>query len=188
MIMRLVPMGLLACVIAFGGPLRLPPAAAAGEQSPPGDIPDTQQLVMYRSTVGHYLLRVPEGWARRERGSSVLFTNKLLAVSVDLEPTSSPRTVEITRRLDEPKLRAATQAFQLIFVKPVTLPGGPAILVRYRADSQPAEVTGRVVRLEVDRYEIYGRGRLALLSLSAPAGADNADAWQLIARSFRWSQ
>ena len=57
-----------------------------------------------------------------------------------------------------------------------------------------AEATGNVrilsdatvLRLEVDRYEIYSRGRLAILSLSAPAESDNVDVWNQISHSFRW--
>ena len=37
----------------------------APEKNPPGDIPDTQVFVEYRSAGGGYQLEVPEGWARR---------------------------------------------------------------------------------------------------------------------------
>lgn len=164
-----------------------PEAPAAVEQNPPGDIPDSQQFVEYSSATGGYHLKVPEGWARTEQGSSVMFADKLNAVRVDVEAASAPRTPDTVRSMDEPKLRATTRAFQEVKVEPVTLPGGPAVLLRYRANSDPDPVTGKVFRLEIDRYETYSNGRLAVLSLSAPVGADNVDVWRLISRSLGWS-
>ena len=58
--------------------------------------------------------------------------------------------------------------------------GRPTLLIRYRANSAPDAVTGKQVRLEVDRYEFFKNGQLAALSLSAPAGSDNVDAWNQI--------
>jgi hypothetical protein len=41
--------------------------------------------------------------------------------------------------------------------------------------------------LENNRYLFYRAGHEAALTLSAPAGADNADQWQVMAKSFRWN-
>src|SRR5437764_1436783 len=80
-------------------------SAAPVENNPPGDIPDTQAFVDYRSTAGGYHLQVPEGWARSEKGSSVIFADKLHSVGVDIERASGPRTVDSVRSIDEPKIR-----------------------------------------------------------------------------------
>jgi hypothetical protein len=40
--------------------------------------------------------------------------------------------------------------------------------------------------LTVDRYELGQGGRRAILDLAGAVGADNVDAYRLIAQSFRW--
>jgi hypothetical protein len=154
------------------------------ESSPPGDIPDSTQFVSY-SGAGYHL-QVPEGWARKVKGNSVTFTDKLTTISVDVVSASNARTPDTVRRIDEPKLKRSLRAFEEIKVEPAKLPGGTSVLLRYRANSSPNDVTGRSVRLEVDLFEIYNSGKLALLSLSAPAGSDNVDVWRLVSNSFRF--
>ena len=180
------PVGVAATPTAPGTPSSAESAAPV-ESNPPGDIPDTQAFVEYRSASGGYHLQVPEGWARTERGASVAFADKLHALSVDVESASGPRTVDQVRSVDEPKIRSSARAFQEVAVQSVTLASGPAVLLRYRANSTPNQVTGKVYRLEVDRYELYRNGKLAALSLSAPAGSDNVDVWKQISNSFGWS-
>lgn len=162
-------------------------AAAPVESNPPGDIPDSQQFVRYTSAAGKYEFKSPEGWARTERDSSVTFVEKLNSVGVDLEAASEARTAASIRSIDEPKLSSSVRAFEEVKVEPVTLSAGPAMLLRYRANSNPDPVTNKVIRLEIDRYEVFSNGRLAIISLSAPAGSDNIDVWRIISRSFRWS-
>ena len=57
----------------------------------------------------------------------------------------------------------------------------------YTSDSEPNAVTDKQIRLENNCYLFEQAGREAALTFSAPAGADNADQWQLMARSFRWN-
>ncbi len=47
-------------------------------------------------------------------------------------------------------------------------------------------MTNKQVRLEHDRYLFYKNGKLVTLDMAAPQGADNVDAWLLMADSFRW--
>ncbi len=162
-------------------------SAAPVENNPPGDIPDTQAFVDYHSTAGGYHLLAPEGWARADKGSSVSFSDKLHSVTVDIASASGPRSVDTARSMDEPKIRSSVRAFQEVTVERVALPSGPAVLLRYRANSEPNQVTGKVYRLEIDRYEVYKNGKLASLSLSAPAGSDNVDVWKKISDSFGWT-
>lgn len=166
----------------------VPSETAVGtETNPVGDIPDSTQFVNYHSTAGHYTLTHPEGWAQRANGSGVMFSDKEHSITVALTSASGPRTPGTTRSMDEPQVRSSVPAFEEVKIATATLPGGPAVLFRYRMNSAPDPVTGKKVRLEVDRYEIYSSGRLAILSLSAPAGSDNVDVWNKVSQSFVWS-
>jgi hypothetical protein len=83
-------------------------------------------------------------------------------------------------------LEQQVEAFEKVEIKAVDLPAGQAVRIRYRANSAPDSVTGKKVRLEVDRYELFKDGKLAAISLAAPAGSDNVDVWKQISDSFRW--
>jgi len=158
----------------------------AEESNPPGDIPDNQMFVSYHSSGGGYTLDTPEGWARTESGPNVTFSDKLHRIAVDVSNGSTLPTIESVTADDIPPLAASVEAFEKVKVEPVSLPSGSAVLVRYRENSAPDSITGKKVRLETDRYEYYRNGRLAVLSLSAPAGSDNVDVWRQISRSFTW--
>ena len=45
----------------------------APEVNPPGDIPDSQAFILFKSPDG-FSLKVPEGWARKTSGSKTVFT------------------------------------------------------------------------------------------------------------------
>jgi hypothetical protein len=157
----------------------------AAESNPPGDIPDSVQFVRYTSPSRGYSLQVPEGWARTESGTSVTFADKLASIHAEVQAAAQAPTPDGVRASREPALAAGVRAFKEVGIQSFTLPGGPAVLLRYQANSDPDQVTGRQIRLEVDRYEIFHDGRLVVLSLSAPAGSDNADVWRLMSRSVR---
>jgi hypothetical protein len=166
---------------------RAPGAATAvpTENSPPGDIPDNQVFVTYQST-GGYSLDTPEGWARTESGSNVKLTDKLHSIAVDVTSATSAPTVDSVTTNELPTLTTQIEAFEKESVESVDLTSGKSVHVRYLANSAPDSVTGKQVRLEVDRYEIFKGGKLAILSLSAPAGSDNVDVWNQISSSFAW--
>lgn len=161
--------------------------AVPTEDSPPGDIPDDQAFVSYQSSGGGYSLDTPEGWARTESGSNVKFSDKLHSISVDVTNATSAPTVDSVTTNEAPTLATQIEAFEKKSVDSVDLPLGKAIRLRYQANSAPDSVTGKHVRLEVDRYEIFKNGKLAVLTLSAPAGSDNVDVWNQISSSFAWS-
>jgi hypothetical protein len=52
--------------------------------------------------------------------------------------------------------------------------------------SPPNPVTGKRLKLMIDRYEYAGKGRHATLDLTTPVGVDNVDAYKMISRSFKW--
>lgn len=161
--------------------------AVAAEVNPPGDIPDNQAFVTYASPAGGYSVTMPEGWARQESGPDVTFVDKLHRFTVEVTCAAAAPTAESAKAMATTQLAARVAAFELIEVTTVDLPVGPAVLVRYRMNSAPDEVTGKQIRLDVDRYELFKDGRLAAISLAAPAGSDNIDVSNQVAGSFRWT-
>jgi hypothetical protein len=161
-------------------------AAAAVEQNPPGDIPDNQAFVTYTNTQGGYAITMPEGWARQESGTSVVFTDKLHEFRVDLVCASQAPTVDSATQEATTTLAGAFPAFELVHVTEVTVPAGQAVLIQYRVNSPADPVTGKEHRLDVDRYEIYGNGTLAVVTLASPAGSDNVDVSRQVSESFQW--
>lgn len=162
-------------------------AAIAPEVSPPGDIPDNQAFVTYTSAAGGYTVAMPEGWARQEAGADVTFVDKLHRFSVEVGCARAAPSVNSAIAQDAVNLAARMAAFELVEVTAVDLPAGPAVLIRYRMNSAPDDVTGKQIRLDVDRYELFKDGRLASISLAAPAGSDNVDVSNQVARSFQWT-
>jgi hypothetical protein len=47
-------------------------------------------------------------------------------------------------------------------------------------------VTGKRVKLVVNRYYLAHAGKVAVLDLGTPVGVDNVDAYRLMIESFRW--
>ena len=182
-----------AFALALGSltPSMVPPAAAqeqpiAPETNPPGDIPDSQAFVTYTSPAG-FSLKVPEGWALTQRPDGASFADKYGSIDISLATAASAPTSEQARREALAKLVKSGRAVRISATQRVTLPAGPALLIVYTSNSEPNAVTDKQIRLENNRYLFYRAGHEAALTLSAPAGADNADQWQLMARSFRWN-
>src|SRR5439155_21455174 len=83
----------------------------AAESNPPGDIPDNTQFVPYASKKGRFLVKVPEGWSRRTRGTDVSFTDKLNTVEVTWSSSSSAPTVSSVKTSQVSALRSSLRAF-----------------------------------------------------------------------------
>ena len=159
-IMKLLAIGLAAIVTAAAA--TLPVAGSPQEQSPGGDIPDSQTFVTYRSSA-HYTVDVPEGWGRSLHGATVRFESHANSVELTADPKGSPGSGKsVTLR----HLRATVRSF--------------------RSLSAANPVTGKRVALDNERYLFSRAGHIVVLTLSAPAGADNADQWRRIADSFTW--
>jgi hypothetical protein len=143
---------------------------AGPETNAPGDIPDNQAFVAYSPPSGLYTVKVPEGWARSETASAVMFSDKFNSITIDTAagpPTSAP-------------------CFTLKETTTATRKAGTAVLVRYQADSPPDPVTGKVVRDDVERYEFSRNGTQVVLTLAGAAGSDNVDPWKTVTDSFAW--
>jgi hypothetical protein len=161
-------------------------APVAAESNPPGDIPDSTVYVTYRSPAGHLLLKVPEGWSRKTAPASSTFTSNLNSIKVAWTHAAAAPTVSSARATTIRALQAGAPAFRLQSVRAVTLPGGPAVEITYQVNSAPNPVTGRQYRLVIERFELYSKGRGAVLSLSSAVGSDNVDPWRTVSTSFRW--
>lgn len=162
-------------------------AAVAPEVNPPGDIPDNQAFVTYASAQGGYSVTMPEGWARTEDGANVVFADKLHRFTVEVACATTAATVDDVTTAEVPRLAQQVPAFKLVEIKAIELPAGPAVFVRYRTNAAPDEVTGKQIRLDVDRYELFKDGKRAAISLAGPAGSDNVDVSNQVSRSFRWT-
>lgn len=169
------------------------PSGVAGNQSqtpapvesnPVGDIPDNVAYVSYTNVEGGYSFSHPEGWTSVTRGSAVTFTDKLNGISVrsttaSAAPTLSTATRELT------SLAQSQPAFAVGSTKLAHLPAGNGVLIIFRRNSAPDPVTGKIFRDEVNRYEIYAKGRLITLDLYGAVGSDNVDPFAKISQSLR---
>ena len=83
-------------------------------------------------------------------------------------------------------LEKSGRAVKVGSVSEVKLPSGPAVRIVYTSNSDPNPVTNKQIRLENERTLLGHAGKVATVTFSAPAGADNADQWKLMNDSFRW--
>jgi hypothetical protein len=155
------------------------------EKNSPGDIPDNQVFIDYGSPLG-FKIKVPEGWARRETSDGVTFSDKYNTVALDVSQRADAISVANAKQREIADLEKTGRAVRVTAVKSVKLPSGPAVVVSYSSNSEPNPVTEKAVRQENDRYFFWQNGKLVTLTMSAPLGADNADQWDLMAKSFRW--
>jgi len=180
--------------IAIGGgtlQMMAPPAmaaerAVAPEKNPPGDIPDTQAFVTFKSPAG-FSVKSPEGWARSKRNNGVRFADKYNAVDIDISAAAALPSVASVKNGQAAELTKTGRAVKIKTIRNVKLPAGPAVLIVYQSNSEPNPVTNKQLRLESNRYLVFRNGKLAAIDLSAPLGADNVDQWKLIAHSFHWN-
>jgi hypothetical protein len=159
--------------------------AVAPEKNPPGDIPDSQVFIEYRSPLG-FSLKVPEGWARTDNPDGTRFADKYNAIDVAISTVSDAPTTSSVAHQEAVLLSKTGRAVKIGPIQSVKLQSGSAILIVYSSNSEPNPVTNRQLRLENNRYLIYRDGKLVSINLSAPLGADNVDQWKFISNSFKW--
>jgi hypothetical protein len=155
------------------------------ERNPPGDIPDNQVFIKFTSALG-FSISVPEGWARADRSDGAVFADKYGRITIVEVAVQSAPNARTARSLLLPELERSARAVQIAKVKDVKLPAGPAVIISYGSNSDPNPVTNKAIRLESDRYYFWRSGKLVILDMSAPAGADNVDQWLMMAKSFNW--
>ena len=155
---------------------------AEGNAAAAGDIPDNQVFLVFRDAAAGYSMKYPEGWAQQGAGDHVLFRDKNNIVRIVVGRGAAPTKADVQAEvgsLSGAQVQGAPQ--------PVTLAGAPAFKVVYSTVSAPNAVTGKRVKLVVDRYYLWRAGRRAVVDLGTPEGVDNVDAYRLMIESFRWS-
>lgn len=155
------------------------------ENNPPGDIPDNIAFVAYANPAGRYSFTHPEGWLQQVKGAGVLFTDKLNGVQVGPGSAASAPTVTSAKADSVPALARGQDAFELRSVAPASVPGGTGVLIIYRRNSAPDQVTGRQYRDEVQRYELVANAHEVVVELFGPVGADNVDAYRTMITSLK---
>jgi hypothetical protein len=160
-------------------------AGGSGEKNPPGDIPDNQVFVSYRSPFG-FTLQVPEGWSRADRPDGVRFFDKYNMIDIDVAQSAAAPHADSVRSREAAALVPGEHAANIASVTDVKLRGGPAVRIVYTASSEPNPVTNKQIRLEHERFIFFKDGKTATADFAAPQGADNADQWRFMANSFQW--
>ena len=161
-----------------GGPGALQAEANA---TAAGDIPDNQVFLVFKNRAGSYSVKYPEGWAQQGFGKRVTFRDKNNIVRIVVSSGAAPTKASVEADvggLTGAHLQSGPQAMALLHAK--------AYKVVYSTKSAPNAVTGKRVKLLVDRYYVWKPGRLAVVDLGTPEGVDNVDAYRLMIESFRW--
>jgi hypothetical protein len=175
---------LLALLAACGQSAAQAPAASASDSGgvapAGGDIPDNQVYLTY--TGSGFTIKYPEGWVQAARPDGVTFQDKDNLITVTIAQAPTPSTSSVRSNIQAIKGASITTDAHAI-----SLPSGAAIAATYQVDGPADPVTGKRPRLSVDRYELAGSAnRKAVIELGNRLGADNVDAYRLIAESFRW--
>lgn len=156
------------------------------EKNPPGDIPDTQVFVIYKSPLG-FQLKIPEGWARADLPNGARFSDKYGTIDLRKFDSTAAITAATLKAGAAHDLQSSVRAVTIKSIKEEKLPAGPAVLIAYTSNSDPNPVTNKQVRLENNRYIFFKNATEVTVDFAAPAGADNADQWQFMSRSFKWN-
>ena len=159
--------------------------AVTPEVSPPGDIPDSQVFIVYKSPAG-FSFKVPEGWARKDAGDTISFQGKYDVVAATIVPVTQPLDMTYVKQTLVANIQKG-HAVTIGKISTVKLPGGDAVKVAYSENSEPNAVTSKQIRMESERFYFFKDGKLVSLYLSAPLGSDNVDQWNLMSASFRWN-
>lgn len=159
--------------------------SAEAQSTATGDIPDNQVFLTFGNMASGYSVSYPEGWARKGGGRDVTFSDKNNIVHIVIVKGPAPTPAGVLSELTS--LHRADPTLKFSSPRPVTVKSGAAIKTTYTTESAPNPVTGKRVRLIVDRYELARAGQRATIDLGTPRGVDNVDAYRLMINSFRWS-
>ncbi len=160
--------------------------AVAPEINPPGDIPDDQVFITYKSPKG-FSMKVPEGWARSDTADGVAFADKYGRIDLSSTAVKKAPSEASIQSGEVAALKADGHAVDVKKMRTLKLPAGRTVAVDFLSNSDTNPVTGRKIRLENRRLYFVQGGKEVALTLSAPAGADNVDQWTMMAKSFRWT-
>ena len=154
---------------------------AEAQSAAAGDIPDNQVFLTFHNPRAGYSMKYPEGWAQTGSGDRVTFRDKNNIVRVVVATGNEPTVAQV-------RAEVGSLAGAQVTGGPtsISIGGHPAIKVVYATESAPNSVTGKRVRLVVDRYYVGSAGKVAVVDLGTPQGVDNVDAYRLMIQSFRW--
>ena len=158
--------------------------SAEAKSAATGDIPDNQVFLTFHDKAAAYSISYPEGWAQTGSDGDVSFRDKNNLVHIVVGPGAQPTAASV--KADLAKERARTPSLQAGTPQPLALKAGKAFKVTYTTESAPNAVTGKRVKLTVDRYVLAKGGKRAIVDLGTPVGVDNVDAYRMMAQSFRW--
>lgn len=170
---------------ASGGSAGAGALSADATSAKTGDVPDTQNFLTFSDRALRISIVYPEGWVVKQAGDGVSFTDKNNQVRVALSKGAPPTAATVAAKLAALKSSAPTLAVTAA-AQTVRLPSGPAIKATYTTESAPNPVTGKTLKLTVDRYALAHAGRIAVVDLGTPVGVDNIDAYKKLIGSFKW--
>ncbi len=157
-----------------------PAASDSGGVAPAGgDIPDTQVYLLYQGS--GFSIKYAEGWVLTRTSSGVNFQDKDNKITLTISSGGTPTTAGVTSQVGSISGARVTTAAHVL-----NNSAGSNVAITYQVDGAADPVTGKRPHLSVDRYELARSGKVAVLELASPIGADNVDAYRMIAESFRW--
>ena len=93
--------------------------------------------------------------------------------------------VEPRRQREAKSIEGTSRAVEILSVEDVTLPAGPAVVIKYRTNSDP-DAAGKQQRRDNQTILFYTPGKMVGLTMWSPQGTHNDAHWQRVAESFRW--
>ena len=124
-----------------------------------GDIPDNQVFLVFTDKAGGFSIKYPEGWTQSGSPRDVTFRDKNNLVHVVIATGAAPTPTSVAAQLNALKQADPTLSFRA--PRTVAIGSGPVVKAVYTTESAPNPVTGKRVKLIVDRYELAGGGRVA---------------------------
>ncbi|MHB8531452.1 MAG: hypothetical protein ACYDC2_01910 [Solirubrobacteraceae bacterium] len=158
--------------------------AADATSAATGDIPDTQNFLTLNATRLGVSMLYPEGWTIRESAASASIADKNNLVRIVVAKGAAPSASSVAAQLAA--LERSTPGLKAGAPQQVTLASGPALKATYTTISAPNPVTGKQIKLIVDRYVLGRGGRTATIDLGTPVGVDNVDAYRKMIESLKW--
>jgi hypothetical protein len=166
---------------------------AEAQQIAAGDIPDNQVFLTYRNRSVPYSMKYPEGWAVSVQGGTTLIRDKNNLIRIVTATGSRPTVATVKSELaslqvQTPSLHPGTPSAHPTCAIRGHTRAVPAAAVRvdYSTLSAADPVTGKRVKLLVNRYYMFHAGHVVTIDEGTPQGVDNVDAYCLMISSFRW--
>jgi hypothetical protein len=149
-------------------------------------IPDGQGYERYESAAGGYAIDAPKGWSRNETPPAVAFTEGRKGMSVGFQDRDSAPTAATVRDNEAKALESSGREVKVTSVEDVTLPAGPAVVIKYTSLSEPEAISGKQVPLQNETVVYYTPGKLVSVTFWSPREVDNQKHWDRMAQSFGW--